>query len=129
MERTYFDHEPVKYEPIGNGSYFYRWDIKEEHIEPEEGSEEPAVQWSSEEVVVWAPITANKITQAVIEQIWAVGYEQKLINEYNGAKMGLYGDPDGEEAQAKIDQYLTFLIERGKIKAQIDKDCEDLNIK
>lgn len=99
MTRSYYDARPSKFEAVGNGSYIYRWDIQEEdapqHQIMTEGNEEsiaetPRKQYSCYEVVVWATVTSNKITEAVIRAMWDANYEQKLINEYNSASLGVW---------------------------------------
>ena len=86
-------------------------------------------QYSCYEVIVWATVTSNKITEAVIGQMWEANYEQKLINEYNAAKLGMYGgSASSSEAKAKISAYKEFLAARSALKAQIDADCAELNI-
>ena len=116
MERAYYDAKPSKFEAVGNGSYLYRWDIRKEPDIP---------QYSCYEVTVWATVTRDKIIEAVIGLMWSVNVEQKLINEYNSAKLGIYS---GEEANKKIAAYNQFLEERAALKAQIDADFEELEV-
>lgn len=131
MERAYYDNKPLKFEAIGNGSYFYRWDIREETVlrdfmKPEQLAEHFRRQYSCYEVIVWATVTSDKITEAVISALWPQSYEQKLINEYNSAKLGIYGN---EEANEKIATYKQFLEDRAALKSQMDADFEELNIR
>lgn len=136
MKRAYYDTMPLNYEAVGNGSYIYRWDIKEENVQSEmmqEGEQQPVatdekVQYSCCEVVVWAPVTANKITEAVISANIERDREMKLINDYYAANLGLFGDKDKEPAKAKIDAYTDFLQTRTNLKEQVDADCEELGI-
>jgi hypothetical protein len=109
---------------LGDGSYRYRWDIQEVEMPAMEG-ETPRTQWECKEVTVWATVTREKITSAVIAALWDSDYEAKLLNDYNAAKEGIFG----EEAQKYIDRYTTFLSERKAIKEQVAVDCETLNIK
>lgn len=119
--KAFYDTKPSILEPVGNGSFLYRYNIEEVETETEEAH----TQWQCEEVTVYAPLTANKITEAVITDKWPSNYEQKLANEYEGAKLGVYG-PD--EAEVKTEAFRNFLIDRKNLKAIIDKDCKDLNI-
>lgn len=137
MTRSYYDARPSKFEAVGNGSYIYRWDIQEEATTQQvmaEGEDQPVAeisrtQYSCYEVIVWASISSNKITEAVIGQMWESNYEQKLINEYNAANLGVYGgSKTSDEAKAKIAAYKEFLAARAALKAQIDADCAELNI-
>ena len=75
---------------------------------------------------VWSPVTSNKITEAVITDVCDHNYEQKLVNEYNAAQLGLYGP---EEAKKHIDAYTEYLNTRAALKAQVDADCAELGIK
>lgn len=88
------------------------------------GAEAPATQWQAEEIIVPA-LRSNVITAAVISQTWDASYEQKLVNDYNAAKLGLYGEA---EAQAKTQAYTDFLSARNALKAQVDADCAELGI-
>lgn len=130
MKRAYYDSKPRVLEAVGNGSSVYHWDIREEVVESGEffNGDDGGVhtQWSCLEVTVWNPISANKITEAVISSVWDGNYEQKMINEYNSAMLGVY---DEETAAAKINVYKDFLSERTKLKSQIDKDCAELGIR
>lgn len=130
--QAFYDSKPSKFEAVGNGSYLYRFNIQEVAVEPSgEGEDtEQRTQWSCEEVTVWSPVSSNKITEAVIGEKWDSDYEQKLINEYNGAQLGLYGgSKSSDEAKAKIAKYKDFLEARTELKKQIDADCEELDIK
>ena len=129
MERVYFDERPKAYEAVGNGSFRYRWDIREERAQGMEEDGQERTVFSSREVIVWPPITCNKITQAVISATWDGDYEQKLVNEYNAAVLGMIGGAKtSEEAKAKIEAYKAFLTERTALKAQVDADCEEIGI-
>lgn len=120
-----FDFKPSVLEAVGNGSSVYRWDIKEVENPVQEG-ETPSTHWESEEVTVWLPLSANKITEAVLTSKFPNNYEAKLVNEYNAAQLGLY---DEETAEVKIEAYRSFLNERAALKAQVDADCSELGIK
>ena len=110
-----YDKKPSIYEANGDGSYTYRWDIKEVEIPAGADTEETTTKWECQEVVVWGTVTSDKLTEAV-------------INEYNAATMGIYGAKSSTDAQPKIAAYKAFLSERAAIKRQIDDDCATLNI-
>ena len=124
MKSAFYDAKPSKFEAVGNGSYIYRWDIEEVKVEStEEQSDE--VQYSCLEVVVWAPITSNKIMKEVMSAMYPNNREQKYINEYNSATLGVYSD---DVAAEKIKAYKDFLVERDGLKSQVDSDCKELGI-
>lgn len=124
---AFYDSKPSVLEAVGNGSYRYRYNIEEvdapqASMRDDDDLEEEQVrkQWMCDEVIVWSPLTSNKITGAVIASRWDSNYEQKLINEYNAATLGVY---PSDEAEAKVKAYTDFLTERAKIKALVDEDC------
>ena len=120
--KTYYDEKPAVIEAVGNGGWYYRWDIKEVMIDTED---EPCKQWQCEQVIVYAPLTSNKIVQAVIAEVWGLDIENKMLNEFNAAQLGIY---DYATAQAKIANYKAFLANREEIKAQVDNDCKAYGI-
>lgn len=131
--QAFYDNQPKKLEAVGNGSFRYRYNIREEEkpVQASENSEtaqeaQAQSQWVCEEVTVWAPLSANKITEKVLTERWDGNYEQKLVNEYNSAQMGLLSE---EEAAARIEAYRAFLTERTALKSQVDADCAELGIK
>lgn len=123
--KALYGQKPKVLEAVGNGSYLYRYNITEEQIEATEQTEQQT-QWSCEEVTVWAPLSANKITEKVLTEKWDNNYEQKLVNEYNAAEMGMLSE---DVAQKKKDAYMTFLQERAELKTIVDNDCKEMGIK
>ena len=123
--KAIYSQKPKVLEAVGNGSYLYRYNIIEEQIEQAEQTEQQT-QWSCEEVTVWAPLSANKITEKVLTEKWDNNYEQKLVNEYNAAVMGMLSE---DVAQKRKDAYMTFLQERTILKTQIDNDCKEMGIR
>ncbi len=131
---AFYDEKPSKLEAVGNGSYLYRFNIEEETIEQRVEGEEDALEtktrWQCDEVTVWAPLSANKITEAVITAICPATHEQKLVNEYNAANLGMVGgSKTSDEAKQKIAAYKEFLECRNTLKEQVDADCAELGIK
>lgn len=120
---AYYDSKPSILEAVGNGSYLYRWDIDKTTMSDDDNNR---VAYSCNEVTVWAPLSANKITEAVITSLWDANYEQKVINDYNMAQLGLC---DEQNAKKYVDAYKNFLATRKKIKEQVDSDCNVLNIR
>jgi hypothetical protein len=123
-----YDAKPSKYEAVGNGSYLYRWNIEEIQVPDNSDSETTVIKWQCEEVTVWSPVTPNKVTEAVITSKWDNNYEQKLVNDYNAAKFGVYGSTTSTEATEKVAAYTAYLNERKALKEQIDADCAELGI-
>lgn len=124
---AFYDEKPKVYEAVGNGSFLYRWAIKEVEntSASNDGEEVTRTQWQCNEVTVWSPVTCNKVVKAVFGELWDNDHEQKLINEYYSAQMGLYDEETKAKAEAA---YKTFLTERAALKTQVEKDCKDCGI-
>ena len=132
---AFYDNKPSVLEAVGNGSFKYRFDITEKTPEAAATSsddssaqEEQKTQWQCQEVTVWSPVTSNKITKAVITELYDNNYEQKLVNEYNAAQLGMYGEKTSDEAKKHIAAYAEYLNTRATLKAQVDADCAKLGI-
>ena len=128
--KTHSDHELPRLEAVGNGSYLYRWDIHTEVQEqPSEDGEGVTTRlvWVAEEVTVWMPLTPNRITAAVITEAFPADYEQKLLNEYNAANLGMI--PDKEETEKRRQAYTDFLRRRAELKKEIDDFCAEQGIR
>lgn len=127
MKATY-DNEPSVLEAVGNGSHRYHYDIKAVKTESAEksSSEGTRTQYECQEVIIWEPLTSNKITEAVIADKWDGNKEQKLINEYNAIQLGI--TTDKAEIASKTAAYKEFLAERVRLKAIVDADCKTLGI-
>ena len=116
MKEVNYSEKPSIFQEYGNGSIQYRWDIEEEIVDRIENE---TAQWKCKEVTIYQPITKEQLTQAVITAIWDNDFEKKLINDYNGAKAGLF---DKETNQKYIGNYNEFLTQRKAIKEQIELD-------
>lgn len=128
--KTQSDQELKRLEAVGNGSYLYRWDIHTEVQEqPSEDGEGVTTRlvWVAEEVTVWMPLTPNRITAAVITEAFPADYEQKLLNEYNAANLGMI--PDREETEKRRQAYTDFLRRRAALKKEIDAFCAERGIR
>ena len=126
--KALYDQKPLNYEIVGNGSSYYRWNIVEMQVPASQSGEETVTKWVCDEVIVWNTISCEKITQAVITEVWPANTERKLANDYNAAKEGIFGSVTGVDAKAYIQAYKDFLIERKALKDQITADCIELGI-
>ena len=115
-----------------NGAVVYSYHIEEKQVEqlmPSEDGEEVATtetQYDFEMVRTYLPISSNKLLKAVITDAYPADYEQKLVNEYNSAVMGLYDD---ETADRKYEAYKAFLQARAELKAMVEADCKAAGIR
>lgn len=125
--KVIYDNEPSVLEAVGNGSHRYHYDFKAKTESAEKSSgTESKTQYECQEVIVWEPLTSNKITEAVIADKWDGNQEQKLINEYNAIQLGI--TTDKAEIASKTAAYKEFLAERVRLKAIVDADCKTLGI-
>lgn len=126
-QRTYYSQQPAEFER-GKFQAAIRLDIKKEAAVTGEVGNDEAVdsQFSALEFTQYEPITQNLFIELIFTELYGNDYEAKLINEYNAAKLSLY--PDGV-AEQKIVRYRTFLEERAAYKAEIERICNDNNIK
>ena len=132
--QAFYDNQPKKLEAVGNGSFRYRYNIREEEkpVQVRENSEtseqaQPQIKWVCEEVTVWMPLTPNRITAAVITEAFPANYEQKLLNEYNAANLGMI--PDKDETEKRRKAYTDFLRRRAELKKEIDAFCAEKGIR
>jgi hypothetical protein len=108
MKRVYSDTYPTVLEKDVNGSYLYRWDIQTEQKDEYTG-------YSYYEVTVWPTLTANKILETCINELWGTDVEAKKLNDYNAALLGILDE-------SYIDIYKDFLQKRKELKEQVDSD-------
>lgn len=123
--KTYSDNKPKVFEPIGNGSFRYNYNIKEIEVDRldiiDNNSIVKQTQWEYDNVIIYLPIDIDKITKAVIVNTWDINYENKLINDYNEISLGNFTK---EEIDKRTNNYITFLQERKRLKEMIDNDWE-----
>ena len=124
--KTYSDNKPKVFEPIGDGGFRYNYNIKEIEVDrfdiiDNNKSITKQTQWEYDNVIIYLPIDKDKITRAVIANTWDINYENKLINDYNEISLGNLTE---EEINKRINNYITFLQERKRLKEMIDNDWE-----
>ena len=125
----HYDFQPEKLQANGDGSYTYRWDIKEVQVESHSSTSSEAdpetvssvAKWACDEVVVWGTVTNDKLKEAVINHLWGSDKEAKLINDYNAVQLGILSSDFA-------DPYVEYLSKRKEKKDQIDADCVELQI-
>ena len=115
MRLTQSNDKPQIMSAVGNGSYLYRFNINEIEVPAQTEGEEPTKAWQYNEVVVWGPVTSDGVTKEVMNAMWSKDAEQKMLNDYNAAQLGILGDE-------YVNLYKDFLTSRKAIKAQIDTD-------
>ena len=120
--KAMYDLQPEKFSDNGNGSITYRWDIQEVTITRQMGEVETSeTKWQCNEVIVWGTVTRAKVVTKVIEEIWGIDVEAKLMNDYNAAVLGVL------PLEYKT-RYTVFLTARKAIKDQVNADCAEASL-
>lgn len=70
--------------------------------------------------MVWGPVTSDVVTKEVMNAMWSKDAEQKMLNDYNAAQLGILGEE-------YVNLYKDFLTQRKAIKEQIDTDFLTFN--
>ena len=127
---TYSDNKPEVFEPIGDGSFRYNYYIDEIEVDnfididnEENNTITKRTQWRYDNVLIYPPITKDKIIKEVIINTWNNDYENKLINDYNEISLGNLTE---EEIDKRTNNYITFLQERKRLKEMINNDWETI---
>lgn len=115
--KAFYDEKPSPFEAIGNGSYFYRYDIEEVVNEEDENT-----QWACQEVVIWGNLDRSRVVKAVIEDRWSISKENKILNDYIGATNEFFAEKENAEL---IATYEAFLVERKELKDKVNNDWEE----
>lgn len=127
------DIRPAAIQPLGNGSYYYNFNVVERVQEPEaatteapEGEEvneaatEPRVTFDYDTVQVWGNPKYEDIVKAVIREEVDETKEFSYVNDYNAAKEGLIEDE--EEAATAVTSYREYLAFVREVKAMVKSD-------
>ncbi len=121
MKKSQSNERPLSLERHKNGVHVFRWAIEEVTHQNPEG--EDVVQYEFYEVFVENG-SSNQTTEFAIEALWGNGVEQKLINDYNAAKEGVF---TGEKAERALAAYTQFLRDRQSLKEEIAAAYEENN--
>ena len=118
---AFYDNKPSALEAVGNGSFLYRYNIEEviPELTEENAGEEKVSQWKCEEVTVWAPVSSDKVIEAVIRAKYSASAELSLVNKFNAYQQGLDVDAN---AVTEYTEYLSFVAE---VKRTVRQDLGD----
>lgn len=125
--KTSYDKKPERIVSVGNGTFYYHWDITEEIVDIQNSDivtvdSTKKIQWLCNRIKVWSPLTKATITEAVIADLYGDGMEEKLINDFNAANTGIL-PPE------KKQPYLDYLSNRITLKSDITAVCDEYAIK
>ena len=126
MQVVTFDNKPAVIQYNADGTYYYNTEIKEVEVSTENGETDGKTKtekkWQAEQYTIQNPITKANVKRTVILEHWDKDEQEKLINEYNSATLGVLSVK--EEKDTVKSKYKAFLEER---KSLIEKTEADLN--
>lgn len=123
MKRATYDFRPEPVVAIGNGNYFYHWDIQEEQmsdlhsgIDGEQAEE--VTKYTCYEATVIGEVTYDKCVEAVIRKKYTLEEELALNTKYNSYLNSVTTDNTG---LAEYDEYLKYVTDT---KLMVKRDLE-----
>ena len=129
MQVVTFDNKPAVIQYNADGTYYYNTEIKEVEIpirSEETDGEIKEKKWQALQYTVQNPITKANVKRTVILEHWDKDEQEKLINEYNSAILGVLSTK--EEKDAVKSKYKTFLEERKSLIEKIDSDLNETDL-
>lgn len=114
----------------GQGTFLYNHNIKEVQVEKskdggitiaEDAKSATGTMWQYDSLRVEYPKTGDNIFSTLLTAKYPSKTENKLMNEYQSAMLGLLPE------DAKL-PYENFLKDRLSIRKMVDADCETYNI-
>ena len=113
------DIRPATIQPLGNGAYYYNFNVQERIVtDPDTGEEKTVYDFDT--VKVWDKPTYEKLVKAVIREEIDETKEFSFVNDYNAAVMGLLIEKEAiEAAKTAYREYLQFVID---VKAMVKAD-------
>lgn len=115
------DVRPPIIQDLGDGSYYYNYNIHEVRVsaEPTEGEEpEERTVFEYEAVLIWGIPNYEKCVKAVLRDRRDETEEFNLINKYNAFALGV------SEDIADRDNYEAYLLEVKRLKEMIQIDID-----
>ena len=120
--RIQMDVYPQTIQKLGNGTYYYNYDIKEVEAEvtDQEGDTKLELQYNFIQVLLSGQPNYKDCVKAIVRSFLTVDEEFDLINSYNSYTENPTGD---SEALLEYKEYLSKLKE---IKAKVKEDFAKL---
>lgn len=123
MKRATYDFRPEPVVAIGNGNYFYHWDIQEEkmsdlHSGIDGEQAEEVTKYTCYEATIIGEVTYDKCVEAVIRKKYTLEEELALNTKYNSYLNSVTTDNTG---LAEYDEYLKYVTDT---KLMVKRDLE-----
>lgn len=129
MQVVTFDNKPAVIQYNADGTYYYNTEIKEVEIpirSEETDGEIKEKKWQALQYTIHNPLTKGNIKRTVILEHWDKDEQEKLINEYNSATLGVLTTK--EEKDAVKSKYKAFLEERKSLIEKIEADLNETDL-
>lgn len=109
---------PQTIQKLGNGTYYYNYDIKEVEAEVRdyEGDTKLELQYNFIQVLLSGQPNYKNCVKAIIRSFLTVDEEFNLINSYNSYTENLTGD------STALSEYKEYLSKVKEIKAKVKQD-------
>lgn len=120
--KVFYNSQPAKFETVGDGSFYYRWNIQQYGLSDSGNGEltgDGTCLWECDEVLVWAPLTVDKVIDAVIHSKYSIAEELAIVNNYVEYQNSSVAGPD---AVAKYVEYISFVANS---RTMVMKDFEE----
>ena len=113
---------PQTIQKLGNGTYYYNYDIKEVEAEvmDQEGDTKLELQYNFIQVLLSGQPNYKDCVKAIIRSFLTVDEEFDLINSYNS-----YTENPTEDSEALL-EYKEYLSKLKEIKAKVKEDFAKL---
>lgn len=115
---------PTPFEDLGNGNWYYNFDIKEQlvTIHPFDDNEDDytETQYNYIQVKMSGKPTYKRCVELIIAEFITQSQEFDLINSYNRVSLNLLSN----DTQKDIDNYKEYLDKVQEIKDKVKKDFE-----
>lgn len=86
--------------------------------------EEGETYYTHDTLIVSWPLTRRNVFKSLLEALYPLDFELKLINDYN-TELNIVAE---QRDQSKIQAYQQFLSDRETLRQQVINDCETANI-
>lgn len=108
--------QPEKFEALGNGIYYYNYDIKSEEVmtEPIDGEGHEETRWNFIQTRINGRPTYEKCVTAIIREYIDQNQEMSLVNEYASEALDIENDNSKE--------YVDYLALMSEIKYKVKLD-------
>lgn len=118
-KRVEMDVQPNSIEKLGNGTYYYNYDITSKEVDVTDPEEEEVTQgtmWTYIQVHLHGQPDHKECIRAIIRQYVDQDEEFDLINSSNSIALGL------SDNQTDRQKYLDYLTLVGEIKTKVRAD-------